>query len=693
MLHRTLIFDDGNGNKREFPIAVGQAGHGEPTAETPCCCGITYLDEDTGRMYRCIPDGNGGLMWDPVPCPDDIPTKISELENDSGFLTEAPVTSVNGQTGAVSIPIPESYTADGELSNESTNPVQNKAVTAAILSYGANILVLGATGDGVTDDTAAFVAALAENRHVYVPAGTYVLSDMITIAENCQLELSQGAVLKFTQTDKNCIAMQRLANLKGNHATIIVPYEFNAHVIHASTDCDVSGGDAVPPWTMWDPQWKMSRYVTDINICKPDSRGYHYSVDGNCYGTAVYIDCDRADMDQGFMWGVDMSGLRIAGGFSYGIRIHNEYDSAAGKYAWNHDMRIEAVIDACEVGVSCENCNNAHLAVTIQPRRAFNTSGTYTPYAKHGIKLSNSNSIDLTSSCVWDWTDTNTLKTSNSEYQHLAMYGTCKGVLLSDHMYNTESVDIRSLIYTDTQANFDSLIILQEPFTRWFKPIDHEPYFDNGSGPKRLMLQSDLDTYFDTERIQTFTDALASATDAYNSSNVFNGIGYMRSGYRIKTDGALEATGYYGCTGFIPCTKGDRLYLQDIVVSNDGWAIVVLYNSSGTKVTTIVGNNSDFLSGSQYYVSYTVTDDGCTLLLNDVPESNDVAYIRICTKSGDFGPQPVISVNNEIGYQQEGFLQESVKVKGESIILSSPGGKSYKLTVNNSGQLTATEIT
>ena len=34
----------------------------------------------------------------------DIPTKVSQLLNDSGFLTQAPVTSVNGQTGAVAVP-------------------------------------------------------------------------------------------------------------------------------------------------------------------------------------------------------------------------------------------------------------------------------------------------------------------------------------------------------------------------------------------------------------------------------------------------------------------------------------------------------------------------------------------------------------------------------------------------------------
>lgn len=45
-----------------------------------------------------------------------IPTKTSDLTNDSGFITSAPVTSVNGQTGAVSISVP---TKTSDLTNDS----------------------------------------------------------------------------------------------------------------------------------------------------------------------------------------------------------------------------------------------------------------------------------------------------------------------------------------------------------------------------------------------------------------------------------------------------------------------------------------------------------------------------------------------------------------------------------------------
>lgn len=45
-----------------------------------------------------------------------IPTRTSQLQNDSGYITSAPVTSVNGQTGAVNIAVP---TKTSDLTNDS----------------------------------------------------------------------------------------------------------------------------------------------------------------------------------------------------------------------------------------------------------------------------------------------------------------------------------------------------------------------------------------------------------------------------------------------------------------------------------------------------------------------------------------------------------------------------------------------
>jgi len=56
----------------------------------------------------------------------------------------------------------------------------------------------GAVGDGVTDDTAAFNAALATGKSVFVPEGIYKISTGISVNLGKQSLVSQGAVLDFS---------------------------------------------------------------------------------------------------------------------------------------------------------------------------------------------------------------------------------------------------------------------------------------------------------------------------------------------------------------------------------------------------------------------------------------------------------------------------------------------------------------
>lgn len=60
-----------------------------------------------------------------------IPTKTSELENDSGFITDAGVTSVNGQTGDVT-GLQEELTFDSQPTQDSDNPVTSAGIYDAI---------------------------------------------------------------------------------------------------------------------------------------------------------------------------------------------------------------------------------------------------------------------------------------------------------------------------------------------------------------------------------------------------------------------------------------------------------------------------------------------------------------------------------------------------------------------------------
>ena len=511
-------------------------------------------------------------------------------------------------------------------------------------------------GDYTGTTTEQFRQALASNRRVFVPGGTYTLDGELVIRDNCELELAQDVVLKFTQTTGNCISLKQLAHLKGNHASIQVPYEFTGNVINADTGLTTSVNEC-PPFAKWDPMWKNGRYVTNINILKPDSRGFHYSVDGKCNGTAVYLCADGNDTTT-WLWGINFSGLRIAGAFTYGIHAEN-FGFEDGDGGWNHEMRIEAFIDGCEVGVQMDNCHNAYLSTIVQPRRAYTTDAQYIPYAKWGICLNNSRNCDMKDARVWDWDSEKTLWSEGSINQHLALLGDCRGAILNEfYYYSNPSYDIRSLIYTDTPANLERLTIIQEPFTRWFKPVDHEPYFFDGDANQKIVLQEDLNNIVDAETVANFTNALPLATD--NDGSVFNGIGYAKSGYELLNDGNVTAGVYSGVTGFIPIAQNDVIYAKNISLLGSTVAVVI-YDADKAYIQHAGPDN---LAGMTYFFDYTTTEDGFIL---KVKERSTVSYIRFGYGRTQIGERPIISVNNPIEYTASGYLKEGIKVTASQV--------------------------
>ena len=81
-----------------------------------------------------------------------------------------------------------------------------------------NVKYFGAKGDGVTDDLAAFTAALAVSGFtVEVPPGTYRVSNTVTIASDRHLHLANGAVIKRFSTDA---ATTPVIRMTGNYGKL-----------------------------------------------------------------------------------------------------------------------------------------------------------------------------------------------------------------------------------------------------------------------------------------------------------------------------------------------------------------------------------------------------------------------------------------------------------------------------------------
>ena len=606
----------------------------------------------------------------------------------------------------------EELTIEEERYDGSVGVDMTAAVEAVVERKMMSVKRAGAKGDGSTDDTAAFQKAMSESRVVYVPGGTYKLSDTFVIKENSGLILSQDTVLKFTQTDKNCIEMRGSAVLRGNHGILSAPYGLTAHVIDMDTLKDgTDHATSIPPYEKSSPQFKRQRFIYDVNIIKPmdyyGGIGACKSADGTCNGTAIYMSAtnvSNTSTDIPWMWAISMSGIRIAGGFSYGIHAIN-YDSDAdssGHYeddGWNHDMRIEAVIEGCEIGVALENCNGAHLNVTIQPVTAQNNGAKY---AKHGFYIKDSRFVDIMRSRVWDWMK-KSLWTSGGVYQHLALIGNYKGLLLDDFIVHEESADIRSLIYTDTPSNFDTMTILQEPANKWFKSVDNKPYFFDGTANRSLRLKSDKftaeDAYFiheasgGYEYVPKFKNLVP--TSINTDGSVYNGKGYQ-NGAGLSNSGATTTGLSCTVTGFMPV--GDTPYhTYRVAGSNIGFDIygcnICFYNSNFENVRTItyakIGTDSNY---------GTLTTEETTLLTFTtdayVGGIENAAYIRVAVRGSC--SDLVVTIDEKVEYDakwqgEPQRLDESIYA--QNVVLTSPSGKVFKLTIDDSGNITPTEFT
>ena len=107
--------------------------------------GDTY-EEAFSKLEKTVNDNENITAAALVDLDGRIPTKTSDLTNDSGFITQAPVTSVNGQTGAVVI-------SDATTSNAGLMSSTDKSKLDGLPSNVGDVRVfdvVGTTNDGVT---------------------------------------------------------------------------------------------------------------------------------------------------------------------------------------------------------------------------------------------------------------------------------------------------------------------------------------------------------------------------------------------------------------------------------------------------------------------------------------------------------------------------------------------------------------
>lgn len=110
---------------------------------------------------------------------------VIEFPLDSGLFVPSMTTNQQAVDTGVATVVLDSNSATKAALNSTYLPV------VSVQKYGAK-------GDGITDDTAAFQAAIGANRHVYVPASAtdYIINGTINMIDYMHLELASGATLR-----------------------------------------------------------------------------------------------------------------------------------------------------------------------------------------------------------------------------------------------------------------------------------------------------------------------------------------------------------------------------------------------------------------------------------------------------------------------------------------------------------------
>lgn len=218
----------------------------------------------------------------------------------------------------------------------------------------------------------------------------------------------------------------------------------------------------------------------------------------------------------------------------------------------------------------------------------------------------------------------------------------------------------RDLIYTDTDSNLEKITILQEPFTRWFKPnSDNKPTFYNGAEYKELCLQETYDATFETVLVPNFVNQLPLATDA--TGTLYGDNGYIID-QRLSTDGiSLVDNSGFITTGFIPAKPGDVIRLKGLSFNpGDDTCRLFIYDSSHSFKVVVGRSNLQGNLSTAIVNNYVENDDGsCEFTM----VHSSTAYIRLTLyKSSLTGDTPIISVGQELTYSQVGALASGVKV-------------------------------
>lgn len=247
------------------------------------------------------------------------------ISDTSLTFSEAPPAGTDNIEVVVSITIANVETDASLVSFRATDSTVVVRTVQDKMREWVSVKDFGAVGDGVTDDTTAFVQAIATGKLVQVPAGTYVLSQQLTIQDKPGIfgDAGGGSVLKFKDvvglhaTYRGAIVLRGTAN------------PATAAAVHPSVSSLTLYADGVIPPNFHGVQ--IAYRATVKHVKANTFTGYGFFVDGNDgnANSSFLEGCTSTGCVTGFFaTGNDGNACNFLKCAAFGVTDYSFYDSS-----------------------------------------------------------------------------------------------------------------------------------------------------------------------------------------------------------------------------------------------------------------------------------------------------------------------------------------------------------------------------
>ncbi|MCA1048641.1 glycoside hydrolase family 55 protein [Priestia aryabhattai] len=276
----------------------------------------------------------------------------------------------------------------------------------------------GAKGDGIINDTNAFKKALDIKSNVYVPEGTYWITESLTLSPFQSLVLNSRAILKFTNNNLiSCITMSMSSRLEGGIIEVNEYYK-NSVILYDTAINKINFTESYPfTFNANDVLTRYGIFIFNVIIQKNPVRPRNYSTIGG-----IAIKCIARGETYGVMWGNIFENIRINGGFENGIYL----ESTETENAWIHDTLITNVImQYTKLPFYLLNVNCVYISEgAFQPGKTLDGK----KYVEHGIVINNCDNITVNHYNFWDFNES----IDGNANKVFILYNKCSGIKIFD---------------------------------------------------------------------------------------------------------------------------------------------------------------------------------------------------------------------------------------------------------------------